>query len=255
VDIVSRTGDVLLGPEWPRPQAEGDCLFRRLTGDAFVYAPAIEPIEHRVIVEAAAEPGLEQQIVLSVFGQAGRLLGEAVLGARESLVLHLPAGPPVLHAMRFNVRAVSRPNGVARPTPWARIFAIRAQPLRPDVVPQRAGFSVGGGGWYSVEQPGREPFRWVNNDAEIVVTDLAARRLELDVAPGPALGGKPLGLTVLEHGEQRERFVIPERRRITVDLPARETPLTLTLHADHSGEPLAGSERVLNFRLFHIPPA
>jgi hypothetical protein len=255
VDIVSGTGDVLLGTGWPGPQTECKMVFRRLTGDAFAYVPAVDPVAHRVMVMAGAEPGLEGQVVLTVFDAADRPLGEALLRGPETMILKLPAGPPALHALRCNARAAPDFDGLGRPVPWVRVFGIRAEPLRPDVVPQDAGFTVGGGGWYTLEERGDEAFRWVNNDAEIVVADPHAPRLELDLAPGPARGGRPLELTVLERGEPLARFVAGRRRKITLELPPREAPFTVTLHVDGPGETLPGSERVLNFRLFHIPPA
>ena len=140
--------------------------------------------------------------------------------------------------------------------PAFRVFSIRAEPLRPEVVPLLAGFRIGRGGWYALEELADDVFRWVNNDAEIVVTDPDVKTLDLEAAPGPALGAKPLTLDVLDGGESFARFVVESRRRLSLELPASgPAPYSITLHTENGGAARPGYQRVLNFRLFHIPPA
>ena len=258
MDIVSATGDVLLGPDWHPVETVEGADFRRLTGAATAYVPAIEPIEHRVSVELDAGPGLAraQAFALDVFDDEERRIAQAVVGGRQTIQFHLPAGRPKLHTVRF--RAGNGTNSSARHDPEApafRVFSIRAEPLRPEVVPLLAGFRIGRGGWYILEESAGDVFRWVNNDAEIVVTDAGAKVLELDAAPGPGLGAEPVALSVLDRGEELARFAIASRRRIAFDLPdSREVPYPITLHVENGGAPLPGNQRILNFRVFHIPP-
>jgi hypothetical protein len=244
VDIVSGTGDVLLGPDWHPLQTMGRDDFRWVTDDATAYVPVIERIEHRVSVELEAGHGLDraQPFALSVFDEEDRPITEAAVSGRQTIQFHLPAGRPKLHLIRFHA-------------PAFRVFSIRAEPLRPEVVPLRAGFRVGRGGWYNLEESAGEVFRWVNNDAEIVVTNAGAKALELDAAPGPGMGSKPLALDVLDRGEELARFVIGSRQRIALDLPdSREVPYSIMLHVENGGAQLPGNQRILNFRVFHIPP-
>jgi hypothetical protein len=259
VDIVSGTGDVLLGPHWHPAETLGGDELRMLTGDEMAYVPAVERIEHRVTVELESGHGAEhpQPVVLRVLGEDDRVLAETLVAGRRTIQFHLPAGPPKLHAMRFDVRRAPDPAAAPEHTlPSARVFSIRAEPLRPEVVPLLAGFRLGRGGWYVLEETGESTFRWVNDDAEIVVTGAGARTLELDVEPGPALRGEPLTLSVRERDDELARFVIAARRRIEVRLPdERDVPYSIVLHVVHGGMPLPGDQRVLNFRLFHIPPA
>ena len=247
MNIVSGKGDVLLAlDDWHPAQTAGPEAFRWLTADALAYVPAIERIEHRVSVELEPGPAIDgaQAPALSIFDDEDRLLAEAVVAARRTIQFHLPPGAPKLHAVRF------------RPRAHFRVFDIRAEPLRADVVPLLAGFRIGRGGWYVLEEGGGDVFRWVNNDAEIVVTNAGARILELEAAPGPALGSRPLTLDVLDGGEGLGRFVIGSRQRIEIGLPSsREAPYAITLHVEHGGATLPGNLRTLNFRLFHIPPA
>jgi hypothetical protein len=256
VDIVSGTGDVLLGPGWHPLQSMGGDDFRWVTNDATAYVPAIERIEHRVSVELEAGHGLDrgQPFALSVFDDEDRPIAQAAVSGRHTFQFHLPAGRPKLHLIRLH--ADDRSAAADDPgMPAFRVFSIRAEPLRPEVVPLRAGFRVGRGGWYNLEESAGEVFRWVNDDAEIVVTNAGAKALELDAAPGPALGSKPLTLDVLDRGEQLARFVIGSRQRIALDLPdSREVPYSISLHVENGGAPLPGNQRTLNFRVFHIPP-
>ncbi|HEV3089227.1 MAG TPA: hypothetical protein VGX96_18630 [Candidatus Elarobacter sp.] len=188
-----------------------------------------------------------------MFDDAGRPLVEAVTGERRTIQFHLPAGPPRRHAIRF--RAFD-PRPASDLSPAAvRVFGIRAHPLRPEIVPLLAGFRIGRGGWYTLEEAGDEAFRWVNGDAEIVVTEPGARALELDVAPGPALGSRPLTLDVRDGTDRIGRFVLGSRQRIRLELPhARAVPYAIALRAEHRGSARPGHPRVLTFRVFHIPP-
>jgi hypothetical protein len=130
------------------------------------------------------------------------------------------------------------------------------QPRR-EVVPLRAGFRLGRGGWYVLEQIRGETFRWVRDRAEIIVTDAAATTLELDVEPGPGVGGKPLALTVRDaRGEPIACACVEGRRRIAIELPSAErVPYAIALCADGGGATVPGFVRVLDFRVFHVPPA
>jgi hypothetical protein len=128
---------------------------------------------------------------------------------------------------------------------------------RPEVVPLNTGFRIGRGGWYVLEEADGAAFRWVRNDAEIVVTGAGARRLELDVEPGPGMRFAPFVLSVRdERGEQLTSAHVAARRRLEIELPGdARVPYALTLHAEGGGAAVAGYTRILNFRLFHIPPA
>lgn len=259
-DIVSGTGDVLLGPGWHSATVLGDENFRWLTHDVTAYVPAIERIEHRVSIDLEATRAVDplRPFALEVFDEHDRPVAHAAAGPRRTIRFILPAGPPVLHALRFHVRNdTDGPAGVDPGIPPFRIFGVRAEPLRPEVVPLLAGFRLGRGGWYGLEEAGGEVFRWVNDDAEILVTNAAADTLELDVAPGPGSRVLPVVLQVLDDlGEDVARFEIDSRRRVAFGLPrSRDVPYAIRLHVARPGEPVPGHQRILNLRVFHIPPA
>ena len=238
---------VVLAPDWHPVDTAGREPFRWLTGDAIVRVQTVERIEHRVSVDVEGDVGT-QSPVLNVLDAENRLVAEAVVETRRIFQFLLPAGPPTLHILRL------RPQGGANAR--LRVFDIRAEPQRPDVVPLHAGIHVGRGGWHMLQERDGEAFRWVDNDAEIVVRNPAATALELDIEPGPDLTVPPLILDVLHRGRSHAQFAIGARRRIQVGLPHRcTTPYTVTLHAHHGGGQKPGNLRILNFRLMHIPPA
>src|SRR5439155_6706010 len=74
-----------------------------------------------------------------------------------------------------------------------------------DVVALRSGLVLVGDGWYPLENFAGETFRWVNNDAEIVIPTSAApnRRLRVELEPGPGVAGQRFDLQVLD-GSGRE---------------------------------------------------
>jgi hypothetical protein len=260
VDIVSGTGDVLLGANWYSPECANGEGFRWVTNDAVAYVPAIERIEHRVGLDAEAGFALDpsRPFALAVFDDEDRPIAEVAGTGRQTIAFHLPAGRPKLHVLRFHVRhEANRAMSHDPTTPNFRVFNLWAQPLRPEVVPLAAGFRLGRGGWYGLEDAGDDAFRWVNNDAEIVVTNAAAKLLELDAEPGPGVGSKPFTLTVLDHaGTELARVLVDARRRFSLHLPEpHEVPYSITLHAEGGGATRPGHPRVLNFRVFHIPPA
>ncbi len=248
---------MLLGPNWlPAEFVNGD-HFRWVTNDATAYIPAVERIEHRVNVELEAGYSLPFPVALEVFDEDDRLIAQAAVGGRQTIQLYLSAGRPKLHMLRFHVQNENRPAAAHDPRILNfRVFSIRAEPLRPDVVSFVAGFQIGRGEWYLLEESGNDTFRWVNNDAEIVVTDAGAKTLEVEVEPGPGLRSQPLRLAILgATGDELTRYVVEARRRISIDLPVSPTvPYAIKLHADGGGATMPGQPRVLNFRVFHIPP-
>jgi hypothetical protein len=256
LDIVSGTGDVLLGANWlPAEFVNGD-NFRWVTNDAIAYVPAVERIEHRVSLEVEAGYSLPHPVAIDVFDEDDRLIASAAVDGRRTVQLYLSAGRPKLHALRFHVQNENRPAAAHDPRILNfRVFSIHAEPLRPDVVSFAAGFQIGRGGWYHLEESGSDTFRWVNNDAEIVVTDAGATVLDIEAEPGPGSRSQPLQLTILgPAGDEIAAHVLDARRRISIELPASAAvPYAITLRARGGGATMPGQPRVLNLRVFHIP--
>jgi hypothetical protein len=111
-----------------------------------------------------------------------------------------------------------------------------------------------GFGWYGLERDewGRS-FRWVCNDAEIVVTKPSSnpKTLWIELAPGPGLDHQPFHLNVLnESGVKVATVLVKGDETITlpIALPASDGAV-LRLHINTEGHPLENDTRILNFRV------
>ncbi len=109
-------------------------------------------------------------------------------------------------------------------------------------------------GWFPREFLGEEPFRWVDNDAMILIhpSPDADRMLVLDVEPGPGVQLEPF-LLELQDAAGKPQSSVSVRRRSVVALPAPASSTSLVvvrLHAHGGGMKIASDPRTLNFRVF-----
>jgi hypothetical protein len=114
-----------------------------------------------------------------------------------------------------------------------------------------------GNGWYDFEKFQGQTFRWMNNDAEIRVTDREEkpRSLVLDLEPGPGLAGQPLRLHVMANDKDLKTVEVAGRQSIKLDLAEslrKNQVTTLRLHVDGQGKPTSNDSRILNLRVFNI---
>lgn len=111
-----------------------------------------------------------------------------------------------------------------------------------------------GTGWFPREFSGEEPFRWVDNDAELLLQPAAAleRALVLDVEPGPGVNMGPFLLEARdETGASVSSVWVKRRSVVTLALlVSGDGPLRLRLHAKGGGNKIATDPRTLNFRVF-----
>jgi hypothetical protein len=110
-----------------------------------------------------------------------------------------------------------------------------------------------GQGWHGLEHAGAEKFRWVSQDAELVVRTTSRRRyLALLVEPGPGVGYRPFHLQVaLSNGEVVARALVNGLTYVKVPIPAcRGGVAALLLTTNEGGSPVTGEPRILNFRTF-----
>jgi hypothetical protein len=107
-----------------------------------------------------------------------------------------------------------------------------------------------GEGWYDPEFARGGEFRWVSNDAELVVRQPS---LALEIEPGPSLAGKPLLLQILDDSQIIQTETIAARGTIMIKIPRGAA--TIRLHAESPNQPIPGDSRILNFRVFKIVPS
>ena len=116
-----------------------------------------------------------------------------------------------------------------------------------DIVNPERGVTLGAR-WFPREVSAGEPFRWVDNDAELVIGG-PHKLLLLDVEPGPGVDNEPFALELREPGGAVVARVDVERRtRLTVDIGSAGP--RLLLHTDQGGKEIATDLRTLNFRVF-----
>ncbi len=113
-----------------------------------------------------------------------------------------------------------------------------------------------GSGWYPLESFRETHFRWVNNDAELMLATLndAVHTLELTVEPGPGVGLKPFALTVAGgEGWAPVRVDVVGRQSISLPIPSIGPAIhRLVLRCEGGGAPMKDDPRVLNFRVFRM---
>jgi hypothetical protein len=109
--------------------------------------------------------------------------------------------------------------------------------------------------WHGLEtDPEGRRWRWMDRNAQIVVTRPSGRRrrLAIDLAPGPGFGGRPANL-LLHDGEDTTVACAQIDKAgpiaLEVPLPAAAGAI-LVLDADGGGNVIPGDPRVLNFRVF-----
>ncbi len=113
-----------------------------------------------------------------------------------------------------------------------------------------------GDNWYPLEKQNGNTFRWVKNDAEILVSPQAGGdELSIDLEPGPSLNGHPMQLEARDSSGQvllKKDVTIREtvRLRLAAQLQNTAGLSTISLHSSNGGVAIAGEKRTLNFRVF-----
>ena len=125
-----------------------------------------------------------------------------------------------------------------------------------DVVPAGNGPTLSlGSHWGPFETYHGASFRWVDNDAEIVVRGARGEvRIAIACEGGPSLGRQVFPLRVLDVSGRQIDHVMCEGagRRSELLLPVSGSATRYMLHADGGGRHLAGEPRILNFRVFSL---
>jgi hypothetical protein len=120
-----------------------------------------------------------------------------------------------------------------------------------------------GAGWFQREMSGEEPFRWVDNDAELIISPPKispahssganqARVLALDIEPGPGVNMSPFLLELRDAaGKHLSEILVKRRSVVTFALPHSEgEEVRVVLHTRDGGNRIRSDLRTLNFRLF-----
>jgi hypothetical protein len=112
-----------------------------------------------------------------------------------------------------------------------------------------------GSGWGALETFHDEKFRWVENDAQILVESYRSPAvLSVLVEPGSGIGAKSFELKLFDStGDLVATQAVQGRRVMCLTLPTNSgTPRNFRLHVDAGGKRSSTDPRILNFRVFKI---
>ncbi len=127
-------------------------------------------------------------------------------------------------------------------------------PAGQDILEPGSGIALGAG-WYDLEHVVGETFRWVRNDAELIVRspyENAPRALVILIEPGPGVNWKRFELVVRnQSGGKLASARVEKLQRLEIPLPWRPGQTQVfSLHVDGGDSPTPHDPRLLNFRLF-----
>uniref|UniRef100_E6Q5T6 Uncharacterized protein n=1 Tax=mine drainage metagenome TaxID=410659 RepID=E6Q5T6_9ZZZZ len=256
VDIFVGSIPGRLGRNWWGLEVAGSTRFRWARSGAEIFVAALDPVIHtlKLLLEPGPGVGLKA-FALEVMDGEKSVATVEVKGKQAISVPLPPAGPTVYRIALRAQGGGAATAGDARVMDF-RVFSISAELGPRDVLPPTMKLGMG---WYPLETQNDTLFRWVNNNAEIALSNPDGREiLDFEIEPGPGAAGKPLHLQVSrkENGKQTllAEFSVTGRERIEVPL-LRSDRLDLILHTDAGGGKVAGETRTLNFRLFQYPGA
>jgi hypothetical protein len=127
-----------------------------------------------------------------------------------------------------------------------------------DIVSPGSGLTLGTG-WYLHETAAGNSFRWVANNAQIVVNRPigSVKKIAIVAEAGPGLGQPKMTVHVLDRaGKEVASGVFDGKQRVRFDLPVSPGQDTsFTLRVDGGGKKAPRDPRTLNFRVFSIDDA
>jgi hypothetical protein len=112
-----------------------------------------------------------------------------------------------------------------------------------------------GSGWGALETFRGQTFRWVENDAQVLVAAGKGGhvRLRLQVEPGPGVGKSFLLKLLDASGRQVNALRVDGRKSVDLSAPVEAGKSNdYRLHVDGGGRKTPGDPRILNFRVFRI---
>jgi hypothetical protein len=160
------------------------------------------------------------------------------------------------------VRHVTVVFGATQPLPGednrlvsARLAYIGFEPARTRIdIVHGAGIHLGSG-WADVEVFNGETFRWVDNDAQVLVSSDKPGDIALSVLgePGPGVGGPFLLKALDSSGRQVASVLLSRRETVKLFVPVYAGKANeFRLHVDSGGTKIPNDPRVLNFRVFRV---
>lgn len=206
---------------------------------------------------------------LEVFNESGTLLARASMRGRTRLFLRVPGAAEESQPLTLRVCGEIRPvpgetrslcyrlcrcswaepaaGGMAKDCVIEEVCELEAE----DVAGVESGVRFGRG-FYSVEKSGEQRFRWVADQATLLLTaPVGARALTLDLEPGPYASHEAVDLTARDDaGTILAQGSVEGRERVCLALPVR-AGVQQRIHLEACPRRAADVPRQLALRLFH----
>lgn len=112
-----------------------------------------------------------------------------------------------------------------------------------------------GSGWGPLESFAHDAFRWVDNDAELIIAPEQSGEIGLSITAeaGPGVDGKCLLKALDASGQRLAAEGLEGKSVVTMFIPVEAgKPMTVRLHVDDGGKKIPSDPRILNFRVFQV---
>jgi hypothetical protein len=252
--IASRnTGSVSLGKNWGPYETFRGSSFRWVDNDAEIVVRRSAEEAH-VGIACEGGPSLRRRtFALRVLDTTRRQVDHVVCdGPDRRQELLLPAGGDTRYVLHVDGGG-KRVSGDPRVLNF-RVFYLDDVhgALAGDVVEPGSGVRIGAG-WYPVEHFNGQTFRWMRNDARLVISSDRGRRATLNMLlePGPSIGSRAAALTIRDgRGRILLRTTLGARVAVTVPLQLQRGDNDVVIGVTSRNSPVSGERRILNVRLF-----
>lgn len=280
-DVAPRESGLRFGRGWYAPERYDGEFYRWVGNDAELLLEP--PTAGAALLSLDLEPNVlirDGRLELEIRDEQGQILAAGSVERRQRLHLactgiagrrtrlHFVTRNPMTatatdpRVLNFRVfRCVWQPESVELQTVplLAGGVNLRVEHLgnlsRHDVVDAAQGVRFGRG-WYPPESQQGNMYRWVSNDAVLVLEapESGPGILSLIVEPGPGVCYQPFELQVLDQYDQLvARGRVDCAQRIALELPLRPGQRqSFRLHTDIGGQCVPPETRVLDYRVFRF---
>ena len=258
-DILDSSPGMILAGDWPPLQIQKDSLFREAGNFESI---AVNPMgqSERALRFSVRPPAMTGPWGLAALNEKLEIVAVSTVVKRQTVELALPLVPDRINVFKLRMLEQRSPGAGGSVAVPFRIYCkdkhinmVHPPGLNPDDI-----VSLGlrlGDNWYPLEHSSGEAFRWVENDAQIVVGRdwNEGANVLITLEPGPGTGGGPLEFQFIDQGGQIvTQTQVSARQDVRIVLPASAPRNSVyRLHVISGGRRApVGEERVLNFRVF-----
>jgi hypothetical protein len=261
-DIVQNGGDISLGGGWYAYETYKGRSFRWVDNDAAFVLHGTGPLA-KIAIALEPGPGLGTTGAFSIYvvGAGGQIVATAPVRGQQRVRFDLPAQAGKNTTYRLHITGGGKKIAKDPRILNFRVFRIADASGdatlgagHPDIV---SGKNIRlGANWYPLEQFANETFRWVSDDAQIIVdsNQTQTRRLKVVAAAGPSVKSpSDFMLSLLDqNGRTLQAGKIKARGIVYLSLPLKAGTNVFMLHADSTGKRAPNDPRILDFRVFEV---